>query len=194
MFGEHRVLIDHSGFDGAEEKDPVEWYPKMIDLDMVCVHGHCAFMTKWEKVAPNIIPVAWVRDPVHRTISQYYYESRLAGDPKPWPPDWDELIEYNERKCKNFQTKYFVPLDRNKDFEFIGMTEMYDLGVYVFRKRFAEGRIVTVRRENVNPFGNRYREILTPDIRKKIEDINSEDMELYRIVKDRWRVGYYGGL
>lgn len=137
--------------------------------------------------------ITWLRDPVNRTISNYYAWKRVAKaalNPKTKKPgktnreilillrDGLDVVDFS-KIFKNYMS-YLMDIDL-KNFRFIGITENYDKDLIRF------GRIFNVKipsyRQKVHllkypPFSN--------DILKKIAKNMKRDYELYnKVLRDK---------
>jgi hypothetical protein len=198
LFGVRQVLIDsHTrwifGPDHEktfnEIKDPKLWHQKILIKRIRCICGHEAKLEKWLPYFENIIATSWVREPVDRLISQYYFQARIENwTDQSWPPNRRKLLAYAER-FPNIQTSYFLPLDQVDRFQFIGLTEDYEKHVAIFCQRFGYGKAVTIPKINMNPERSFYP--IAPKLRASILQLNLNDMELYTRVKENWNKGLY---
>jgi hypothetical protein len=146
------------------------------------IHGH--FPAK-EYVGrfPNAVYVTWLRDPVERVASNYFYWQRtdVPGDPR-----WEQVIGQKMSLeqfaqldfARNLQQAFLFPL-AVEQFDFIGITEEYDRSVELFRCLFCPDASfdAMVRHRNPNRRGEFYD--LDPELRKKILELNEADVRLY---------------
>lgn len=126
--------------------------------------------------------VAWVRDPVDRAISHYYFWKKLWKKERKrnWDPKLSELFEkgwsvIDFSKMFSDQMSYF--LDCNiKHFKFIGISENFDQELSRFEKIFGIKVKHIKKKFNVNA----RKEKVNKKIRKEIEKYHKKDFELYR--------------
>lgn len=153
----------------------VRGMPPSID----CVHGHF-LPVKYLLYAStrNATFVTWLRDPVDRAISHYYYMRRT----KPGNPMHRRIVEEDwslERfalghEFQNFYSQYFwgFPLEK---FSFVGIQEFYSADVAAFSKEYMRARPREVRR-NV---GEGESASVTDQLRSDIAEHHAEDLALY---------------
>lgn len=135
--------------------------------------------------------VTWMRDPVERLASHYFFWKRIY-DPASARPFHRQIVEEDwslEKFClaprlRNAYSEYYwlFPME---NFAFVGITEHYEADFAYFAERFL-GREMAVRRDNVNVerAGERY--VTDPDLRGRIEAFHARDMDLYRQALE-WR-------
>ena len=161
---------------------------RLIEFDTPprCVHGHflpAKFLSSQGKYEMNFI--TWLRDPVERLLSHYYF-FRRSYDPKTAGPLFRKIIEENwslERFCfseeyKNLYSKYLwnFPYDR---FDFVGLTEFYEDDLRYFSERFLKTKLEAHKLNcAVDAQAGRY-EVET-SFRREVEDFHSEDVALYK--------------
>jgi len=157
-----------------------------------CIHGH--FMPyKYMRFDNDrdVRFVTWLRDPVERLISHYYYWKRT---PPMSEPLRKKVIEENwslEKFClspelKNLYNLYFwnFPLEK---FSFIGITEHFEEDALYFMNSFlksSEHKIIP--RMNTNPESKgKYSEKLSPDFLEEIRHFHAEDYVIYEYALKR---------
>lgn len=157
-----------------------------------CIHGHFpaqkyARLREIEGIRP--IFITWLRDPVERAVSAYYFlRSNPSDQPVADMPPWEHSAKTMSAEEFLTQTKYGanrqaaqlrnMPLE---GFDFIGCTEAYDASIEVFTKLFRPGSplpAVPVERKNPDRKGDRYE--LTPRVRKALVEMNAHDLVLHR--------------
>jgi hypothetical protein len=198
LFGQKRVLTDHSPrwlFRNGHKripddiKSPKVWVPKIKQRGVLCICGHEAKYKKWIDYYPDLTAVAWIRDPVDRIISQYFYEARIENwKNQSWPPNVVDLIDYAER-FPSLQPNYWIPLDIVDQYDFIGLIEHYNEHFQIFCQRFANDKKLLLPRLNINPIMTTYP--ISKRLRSRLEKINDIGMELYTHVQEKWRFGDY---
>lgn len=150
-------------------------YPNNIQkYDVVSGHFNASKYLKYNKPF-----IAWVRNPIDRAISHYYYWKKLWK--KPNKRNWDnkltklfdngmDLVQFSEIFPN--QMSYFLDIDLTK-FKFIGIAEYYNESLDLFGKIFNVD-IVAGKRLNAGT-----RHTISEDIRKKIANNHKQDFELY---------------
>ncbi|MEQ9299448.1 MAG: hypothetical protein RIF33_12825 [Cyclobacteriaceae bacterium] len=124
-----------------------------------CIHGHfIAYKYVHLIRSNNTVLITWLRDPIERLGSHYYYWKRNYS--KDASPLHKEMVENNwslEEFCfsdqmRNIYTRFTQGL-RLKDFSFIGLTEYYVEDLAYFGKHFLNLDLVhPVSKKNVNPY------------------------------------------
>lgn len=160
-----------------------------------CIHGHFAaekYLRLREIDGFRPIFITWLRDPVERAVSSYYFlRTNPSGLPLDKMPAWerdaatmsvDEFL-LNTRYGANRQAAQLrnVPIEQ---FDFIGLTEAYDASIEVFSHLFRKGRALPampVERKNPDRKGDRYD--IPATVRKALVDMNANDVALYRYGK-----------
>lgn len=124
---------------------------------------------RWNKYEHLSWPyVTFLRDPVERIISSYYY---LKGNYKRLGYDLD-IVEYS--KLISNQGTYMIG-DLNR-YEFVGIVEKFYKSYTLLCEQFNFKRISRIKKERVAPLGKKP---VSEKIRKKIRDNNIEDQRMY---------------
>lgn len=126
--------------------------------------------------------IAWVRDPIDRAISHYYFWKKLWKKERKrnWDNKLSELFEsgwtvVDFSKMFSNQMSYF--LDCNiKHFKFIGISEEFNEELSRFDNIFGFNIKIPKKRLNVN----KEKEKISNDVRKKIAKYHDKDIELYK--------------
>jgi hypothetical protein len=155
-------------------------------LDFDVIHGHF-YRDKYDFLGPERRYITFLRDPISRTLSNYFYLKRNLDRANP-----DALIvnklgfslrEYIQHPdCRNLQSQYLKTTTLD-EFEFVGITEEYNSSIN--RLNSALGlQLKTTDAENVNEkAANDYD--ITPDILNLIKNCNSDDLRLYDLALNR---------
>jgi hypothetical protein len=152
------------------------------------LHGH--FLMERYAHLPNLNYVAWMRNPVDRLISHYYYWLR---GPDPNHQYCNDLMEKGlsitdfAELMPNMFAKRFAPLNI-KDFHFIGITEQFNDSLKLFYAMYAPNKKPTFDIHNNRNFARSGDYSLNPKQRSKIEEINSKDMKLYKQAQKRFKL------
>ncbi len=157
-----------------------------------CIHGHF-LAVKYGLLAErrNVTFVTWMRDPVERVLSHYYFlmENR---DPNAFGVFHRKVFEEKwsvERFCLSMEMKnvycqflWSFPLC---NFSFVGVTENYSEDVSYFSRKYL-GQSVNIFEENVREkVGKKY--TISDSFRRALQDFHSEDIALYKKVLTRQR-------
>lgn len=157
-----------------------------------CIHGHF-LPVKYLLMATRreLTFVTWVRNPVQRLLSNYYYWRRTY-QAETAPALHRKMAEENwsvERFClgaemRNMYAQFLwgFPIE---NFDFIGVTEFYDQDLAYFAQRFL-GVPVEPQRVNVGATqGGAYE--IDEALRSQIEGFHERDMELYQRALEKRR-------
>lgn len=155
-----------------------------------CIHGHFFSRKYWHLLEISDLDAGfatWLRDPIERAVSMYYFLRRLQT-PKDRQPDWErkakelDIIEYFRETPYgiNAQTGQLggTALER---FAFVGIFERYRESLDLFTSMFAPaGMDIEPPHELRSPerVGNRY--VIPVELRELLEQQNQADLELYR--------------
>jgi hypothetical protein len=155
-----------------------------------CIHGHflpVKYLLMAERRAITFI--TWMRDPVQRLLSNYFYWRRTY-EPATAQRLHRRVVEEDwslERFCLGAEMRdmyaeflWGFPVD---NFAFIGVTEFYDEDLAYFARRFL-GITVEPQRLNVGEAEGRQYE-LDGALRLEIEKVHKRDVELYRMALRR---------
>ncbi|MCI0654403.1 MAG: hypothetical protein L0Y39_07990 [Methylococcaceae bacterium] len=147
-----------------------------------CVHGHF-LPIKYALLGGQNSYAVWLRDPVQRLLSRYYYHlrnnarrMRLGAVPRDISLDDFCRIE----RFHNTYAKYLwrMPLDR---FAFVGITEFFDASLEVFRRKFGINPGIEIHRMNVYQGPGKHRDGYAVDIRLRdyLMRANAADVAIY---------------
>jgi len=151
-----------------------------------CVHGH--FMPY--KYLPfrnegQVVFVTWLRDPVDRLASHYYFWQR-AYDISRAAPLHRKVIEENwsfEQFCfsdelRNVYTKFLWKFGIER-FDFIGITEHFEEDIVEFAKKYIDLKLTEIPQENVNPIGKVDYFKDKEELRNELIKWHAEDYRIY---------------
>lgn len=163
-----------------------------VDLASVnCIHGHflpAKYLALAE--ARECHFVTWLREPVSRLVSHYYYWLRAYDSDSPLVTSLHRrVVEENwtlEAFClapelQNVYSAFLwgLPVE---NLDFIGITEHYEEDLQVFAQRFF-GENVTPRkmnrRDDAPEQGSGHPE-MSADLRAQVECFHAEDVALYQ--------------
>jgi len=155
------------------------------DEGLECIHGHfLPLKYLFYSTRQDVRFVTWLRDPVERLASHYFFWVRNY-DPVNSPPLHKRMIMEKwslERFClgpelQNFYCQFFwgFPLSR---FDFIGITEYYETEFDFFSRVFL-GYSLQPAKENINPNKGKTSYFDDEDLINKIKKHHSKDILLY---------------
>ena len=152
---------------------------------ITAIHGHYR-VDKYFGIFPNAKYAIWLREPFKRCLSQYFFHRRvLPGSANPvqravheHAMSFEDFISVEE----NINLQYKMAGGDLRKFDFVGVTERYEVGLQQFCSLFGLPRVaqMDIDRANVNPDSRIYDEYLTnDDIKQRFMRLNERDVELY---------------
>ena len=161
--------------------------PLKPNPDAKLIAGHFK-ADKFKPIYSDATYITWIRDPIERLISSYYYY--LLTDPSRYGNLAKEHRKYDPVSLEYFVTRNYnsnamlsqlnIPLD---DFKFIGISEHFDKEVArydsILGTNMASNK--NYNNHNVNPAKANYQEKyeISDKLKKKLIELNREDYELY---------------
>jgi hypothetical protein len=161
-----------------------------------CIHGHfLPLKYLLLSVRMQITFVTWMRDPVERLASHYWFWLK-AYNPASAPSLQRKMVEEKwslERFClgpelQNFYSQFLWGFSLER-FDFIGIVENYDDDFDYFTEKFIGVRVRSYRKNVGSGATQRTAHIPDKDFRDAIERHHSRDMELYERALDLRRTG-----
>jgi hypothetical protein len=151
------------------------------------LHGHFVYedIVNRFDLPTGFKKITWLRHPVQRVVSNYYYlESRLKTLLNEEQKNLNilskmqrSLLEYaGDEINRNRQSKFLKGIEL-KDFDFVGIQEDFNEDLVEIAKVLNWGEYPQPIHHNKTPTK---RPPLDPEIRREIELLNQEDMNLYR--------------
>lgn len=148
-----------------------------------CIHGH--FLPVKYRFLKKKSFAIWLRDPVERVVSRYYYWRRHFS------PDNVQYKKFIKREdlsieefcsIKHFQNlyaKYLWCMDLD-DFDFLGITSNFENSIEIFRRMYRIDSSAAVSVANVNPGRTASQYAVTEGLRDFIYKTNSQDYAIYQ--------------
>lgn len=138
---------------------------------------------------PTDIPIiTWLRDPVDRVISNYYYLSKILR--KELQEEKKELnilkkmqrslLEYASAEGSRNRMHKFLGDLNIEDFKFVGLVEQYDEDVKELGHLLGWENAHVVE---VNRTGSKNKAFVDQEMRNRIAELNSLDIEIYNQAK-----------
>jgi hypothetical protein len=161
------------------------------------IHGHFR-IGKYLERFPNASYIAWLRDPVERIASHYFFwqrdaiKHRFTEDPlcNKVMSEKLSLLEFAElERLRNVQHRFLSPTGVN-GCDFVGITEEYDRSIKLFQKLFCPDMDLTprIRNKNRNPERPTGGYDLEDSVRANILALNELDVETYKEGLHRFRM------
>jgi hypothetical protein len=153
--------------------------PKGIE----CIHGH--FLPLKYLFCSNVKFITWMRDPIERLGSHYYYWQR-SFNPSNAPALHKQVIEEQwtlDRFClspqlRNIYSQFLWGFPINR-FDFIGITEYFEADMEYFYNEIL-GATFQNHRKNTNEGKENSSYFEDNNLREKIEKFHSKDVSLYK--------------
>ena len=164
-----------------QEKKEVSDLPKSLKV----AHGHFSYRD-FESVfgTPDVPVITWLRHPVERVVSQYYFLIQRFHDQVIHTNNSKgvfnrlcrDLIEFAELPGnRNLQSKYLRDVDINQ-LSFVGIVEHFDEDLKALAEQLRWGQVIGI---HDNKTRNQIKKEIEQDLFNKILNLNLEDFELY---------------
>jgi hypothetical protein len=201
IYGKKNVFYDytHCGHPDYKNTPPPAYILKKLrrPKKTTIIHGH--FLIERYTNIPGVHFVCWMRDPIERLLSHYYYWLRAPDYNHPYclklVEDGLSVVEFAKLMPDIF-TKRFAPLDID-DFSFIGLTDKYIDSLRLFYDMFCPSKMIkTDIHENRNFARDTDEYRLNRKQRTELEKINKQDIDLYQKAIERFELlkeKYQGG-
>lgn len=174
FYGPRDANTDHR-LDGLDRADLAGALPRLEAEGVDILHGHLRLDLMPSAGADPQQVWMWLRDPVERTISHYFFLKEGDGQGRIATRIRSEQISLLEfaasPRALNLQSKFIgsLPLER---LGFVGVTERYDDCVSLFfgAKMPAQKRVWNRTRQKPD---------VAEEVRRRIAEINAKDAALY---------------
>lgn len=156
-----------------------------------CIHGHfLAYKYDFFYGRDDTIFVTWLRDPIERLGSHYYFWQRTYTPWKRTRPLHKRVIKENwslekfafSEEIRNIYTTFLwnFPVER---FDFIGLTEFYEDDLNYFSRKYLGLDEVAVPQKNVNP-GRSKKYFEDPKLIEELKAFHARDYEIYEYARN----------
>lgn len=182
VYGVERVFFDYAWNDPALEIKP----------EVKAVHGHFP-ASKYKDLPDTVKRIAWIRNPVERLISHYFYWqhipiSKRAGNLHRYVIENNiKLIDFAKiPEIRNHISNLYIDIDIN-EFYFIGIQEYFEEDFNQLSNLLGFPKI-TLTQKNPNPLEAYKQFKQSPNYQEtldKLADINAQDMELYQLALEK---------
>jgi Sulfotransferase family len=182
VYGKNRVVrfdVNHQGSITLEEKP---FNKARLSNKIEIIHGHFYFQDIQKIIDIRDIPlITWLRNPVDRVISNYFYlesvlidvlneEKRAINIRNKMQKT---LIEYARAEINRNRISKFLKGSAPDDFAFIGLQEYFNEDLLRLSRLLKWKGSFEGYKHNIT---SRKKEIVEPEIRQEIEDLNRDDM------------------
>ncbi len=174
VYGPQGVLTDTTNM--FEDK-----MPPTIDRQTKVIDGHFR-AGKYDKLFPNTKTITWLRQPIHRLISDYCFRQIGSLKQKEFISK-ERLLEFAKIPGNRNLMSYCVNGKPLNYFHFIGIQEYFEEDLQDLRQLFGWQEVAAVY-QNRNPYPeyNQFKKEVLAD-KKLIEELtalNSQDLQLYQ--------------
>lgn len=165
--------------------------------DIRCIHGHFSFEPEWLEIYPNVKICTWIRNPVDRLISYYFYWGNYRFGPGMRPNPNHLKMKIRAYDIFEFAKQEFI---KNKMFDFIEHISLDDIDFIGDISNYHSDLLRLAEIMNwKNPALSHYRSLnktmytkkvfgrnvtITDQDRKILEKILDKDMERYEYIKN----------
>lgn len=182
------VLSDVYGSDGVLEiynQSDKQLYASQdaISKQVKAIHGH--FSTNlYQGCFPDAKWVVWLRHPIFRLISQYFYSKTIKAESK---ADTMNILEFAELPGMQNRLSSYVNQMKLADFYFVGMQEFFleDITELKEAMGWPEFRVSVRNSNRYSGYQESLQKILGDSrLISKLASLNNQDMELYQTALD----------
>ena len=151
------------------------------------IHGHF-WAGKYDEVLPGAPKITWLREPVRRVVSHYYYWKTKPSLPNSLHRLFVEkqcsLAEFIEFPImQNAYTNTFLRGHVLNDFAFVGVCEFFAEDMQRLQRQLGWSE-VTLPQENRTEHPEYSALQVDPALEHRIRQLNAADMDLYRTALD----------
>jgi hypothetical protein len=159
------------------------------------IHGHLPYTYLEPLHGPETKVITWLRDPVDRVVSNYYYNithelpKRQRENPKHEGMSLEEFVERPKRQ--NVMSRFLKGIAL-EELDFFGFQEDFAAGLEQLARQM--GWVLTdqdrTRRVNDNRKVKAKYPTPSPEVLRRIRQLNQADIELYERAQRLWRERY----
>ncbi|NET78583.1 DUF563 domain-containing protein [Okeania hirsuta] len=184
VYGFESVIVDYPG--AHRKRFNNQWEARKSQIKVI--HGHFG-VNKYEKYFPEAKKIAWIRHPIHRLISHYFFwlnhplnkientSQRLLVE------NQISLLEFAQLPDIKNITSRFLNRREVTDFYFVGIQELFKEDLNELKEQLGWGDF-DIEYTNKNTYSNYEKKIQNilsePKLIHKLEEINSDDVEFYQ--------------
>ena len=176
------------GIKVADQFAPIPNFDSMFGRSVI--HGHFR-MGKYFPKFPKATYVTWLRDPVERLASHYFFWQRTTFKTDPlWNKVIGEKMSFEQFAqmdiARNVQHRFLSPAGVD-GFAFAGITEEYERSLELFRRLICPDLEIVPTMQNANPNRLNGSYDLDPEVRERILLLNELDVAIYASGLRRFR-------
>ena len=193
----NRLLLDYGDEIGSSHPSSVakrqqslkrlEQVAESITDDFDIVHGHF-YRKKYDCLPGQHHYISFMRDPVERVLSNYYYLKRNKDRQNPDAIIVNQLgyslMEFAAHPDNQNLQSQFLQTNSLNEFSFVGTVENYSVSIDKLNKMF-DLRIAFDTQQNVNSNSSNQYEIDSKTL-AHIRKYNQEDIRLYEIACEKF--------
>ena len=187
QYGQDRVLAINQGALRRNEQQLSDHYRKRHQV----IHGHLPYTYLEPLHGPETKVITWLRDPVDRVVSNYYYNithelpKRQRENPKHKGMSLQEFVERPKRQ--NVMSRFLKGIAL-EELDFFGFQEDFAAGLEQLARQM--GWVLTdqdrTRRVNDNRKVKAKYPTPSPEVLRRIRQLNQADIELYERAQRLW--------
>lgn len=193
VYGREKILKVY-GMRGIPENLELSIFPEDDVRQARVVHGHFCYTQMKAFIEENQLRmITWLRDPVDRVISNYYYSMFRIREGKAKPEKEGHkhfsLLEYANIPSSRNMMSWFLEGSNLSDFFFIGLKESLQDDLLELGKKlqWPENIVIPHRKDAADFIRNndcttQFDDINTP-MKEEIASLNEDDIRLYEEVK-----------
>lgn len=188
----------------ANEEFSVSEYDAILHISKfykVIESHHIRYPSPNKKLNNIIKPITFLRNPVERFLSNYFYLQQIADENHYANQPIEDYINYIKKNLPS-DVRYFngqtlqiareFNINKAKDildqFYFVGITELYDESLLLLNKKFNENLDVRYEVKNKGKVKqqkkDQYMQIINSYIYDKLLELNDLDLELYSYARN----------
>jgi len=158
-----------------------------LEQEIKVVHGHFSpilFQERFETHS-GIPIITWLRDPVERVLSNYFYLKKMAASKEKTPIGSRSggrrvkggLLDYAEKTVNRNRMSKFLEGSQLEELHFVGILEFYSEDLKFLADLLAWKSCKLV---HYNQTGNPQRDSVSEEERAAIAELNEKDVALYQ--------------
>lgn len=178
VYGEKKVFNVTRESGKAWNKELERSIPPSVEV----LHGHFTFSDISKLHHETEVPViTWLRDPVERVLSNYYFFIQRAGSgerPHAYHRRDETLMDYIRQDSSRNRMSRFLEGAALKDLFFVGIMEHFESELEELGRRLGWGKVEPVHVNSNKAFREQFPPV-SEETRKLIRELNRRDAELY---------------